>query len=124
MNFLLDESMEARIAAFLSDQGHDTKRIGTEYSPGLPDDQVLEIARSEHRILITNDRDFGELIFRKKFPHTGVIYFRFPLDATASQKIKSLQKLLITHKDHLQEFLVATPAGVRIGKLNRNDRSN
>lgn len=83
MKFLLDESAEFRIAAFLTNQGHDVKTIVREYTPGLPDSEVLAIARHEQRILITNDRDFGELIFRQILPHSGVIYFRLGLASTA-----------------------------------------
>lgn len=116
MQFLLDQSAEARIAAFLATQGYDIKRIGSEYPAGLPDTKVLEIARSETRILITNDKDFGELIFRQKLPHSSVILLRFPLNSTAQQKIVSLKNLLISHKSHLRKFLVATPHGVRVRK--------
>lgn len=117
MRFLLDQSVEARIGTFLRDNGHNVKRIASDFPAGLPDEQVLEIARTEQRILLINDRDFGELIFRQKLSHVGIIYFRFPLDATGQQKIVALARLLNTHKDQLHEFIVVTPAGVRKGKL-------
>ena len=97
MKFLLDQSAEARIGTFLLDQGHDVTRVGRDYLPGLSDHQVLELARAKQRILITNDSDFGELIFKDKLPHSGVIYFRFPLDSSSEQKITALQNLLQTH---------------------------
>jgi predicted nuclease of predicted toxin-antitoxin system len=37
---------------------------------------VLAIATAEQRVLLTNDKDFGELIFRRRLPHAGVILFR------------------------------------------------
>ena len=114
MRFLLDQSAEARIGVFLVSLGHDATRVGKDHPPGLPDDQVLAIAVTEGRILITNDRDFGELIFRQHLPHAGVIYFRFPLDSTADQKIASLQTLLFTHERDLGRFLTVTPRGVRV----------
>jgi len=114
MKFLLDQNVEGRILAFLSGQGHDAKRVGIDYPPGLPDEEVLKIAHGEQRILITNDRDFGELVFRQKLPHAGVIYLRFPLDSTAEQKIASLATLLSSHSADLGKFLVASPRGVRV----------
>ena len=63
MRFLLDESAEYRIVAFLTGLGHDVTAIAHDYPHGLPDQQILEIAVSEQRILITNDSDFGELVF-------------------------------------------------------------
>jgi predicted nuclease of predicted toxin-antitoxin system len=74
MRFLLDQSAEARIGTFLVSIGHDATRVGRDHPPGLPDEQVLAIAVSESRILITNDSDFGELIFKQLHAHTGVIY--------------------------------------------------
>ncbi len=82
MRFLLDESAEYRIATFLRQAGHDVTAIAYDHPQGLADIEVLRIAEAERRILITNDRDFGELIFRRGLSHSGVIYFRLPLDTT------------------------------------------
>jgi predicted nuclease of predicted toxin-antitoxin system len=114
MRFLLDQSAEARIGLFLASLGHEVTRVGRDYPAGLPDREVLEIAVRERRIIVANDSDFGELIFRQGRPHSGVIYFRFPLDSTADQKIASLQRLLVTHQDRLDHFIVITPRGVRV----------
>ncbi|MFN8594354.1 MAG: DUF5615 family PIN-like protein [Thermomicrobiales bacterium] len=114
MRFLLDESAEARIAAFLTAQGHDATRIGRDYPASLPDPAVLAFAHHERRILITNDKDFGELVVRKHRDHAGVILLRFPLDSTAQQKIDALASFLTTHPEPRNQFVVLTPQGVRI----------
>ena len=114
MRFLLDQSAEARIATFLASQDHDATRIARDYPAGLPDEQVLAIAQREGRILIANDKDFGELVFRRRRPHAGVILFRFPLDATAQEKIDALACLLTTHPAQLDRCLVVSPSGVRV----------
>jgi len=71
--FRLDQSAEAHIGVFLVSIGLDATRVGRDYPPGLPDEEVLATAVAERRILITNDRDFGDLIFRQHHPHAGVI---------------------------------------------------
>ena len=114
MRFLLDQSAEARIGAFLVSIGHDATRVGKDHPPGLPDDQVLAISVAENRVLLTNDSDFGELIFKRHHPHVGVIYFRFPLDSTANQKISALEQLLSAHVNDLDAYLTVTPRGVRV----------
>ena len=119
MRFLLDQSVEARVATFLSEQGHDVTRVGGDYPQGLSDAEVLALANTEGRILLTNDRDFGELVFRQRRLHAGVIYFRFPLDSTVQQKIASLQRLLASHADRLGEFIVVAPRGVRVRRSRR-----
>ena len=114
MRFLLDQSAEARIGTFLANLGHNATRIARDHPAGLPDEQVLAIAYQERRILIANDKDFGELVFRRRRPHAGVILFRFPLDATAQEKIDALACLLTTHPAQLDRCLVVSPSGVRV----------
>jgi predicted nuclease of predicted toxin-antitoxin system len=114
MKFLLDENVEHRIATFLTAAGHDVQIISADYTAGLDDRTVLQRAVAEGRVLITNDRDFGELIFKEQLQHTGVIYFRLPLDTTAAVKIARLQDLLITHQAELGGYIVVQPDSIRI----------
>jgi predicted nuclease of predicted toxin-antitoxin system len=114
MKFLLDENTELRIATFLQHAGHDVTSIVEHYPRSLPDREVLAIAQAEGRVLITSDRDFGELIFRRHHPHAGVIYFRLPLESTVEDKMALLQRLLQTHADQLDQFLVVTPRRIRV----------
>lgn len=114
MKFLLDQSTEARIGLFLASQGHDVSRIALDHPAGLPDEQVLAIANREQRILITNDKDFGELVFRHRQAHAGLILLRFPLDATAQDKITALARWLASDPQQLDQFLVMSPRRVRV----------
>ena len=65
MRFLLDESADYPLVDFLRALGHDTTAIAHDYPSALKDATVLSIATSENRILVTNDKGFGELIFRR-----------------------------------------------------------
>jgi predicted nuclease of predicted toxin-antitoxin system len=78
MNFLLDQSADFRLIPHLRQLGHDVQVISRQYPAGLPDEDVLAIAREEQRILIVADRDFGELIFHHGIAHVGVIFSGFP----------------------------------------------
>ncbi len=113
MSFLLDESAEARIAGVLTAPGHDATRIGRDDPASLPDAAVLAFAHHEQRILITNDKDFGELVVRRRHPYAGVILFRFPLDSTARQKIHALEALLASRPAPLDRLFVVSPQGIR-----------
>jgi len=113
MRFLLDESVEYRLAGMLADQGHDVTAIARDYPHGIPDEQVLSIAKIEERILLTNDSDFGELIVRHRQAHAGVIYFRLPA-ATVQLKFERLQNVLVAHRHQLSQFLTVTQSRVRI----------
>lgn len=114
MRFLLDQNVEARIATFLNDREYDATRIGRDYPAGLLDQDVLAIAHREQRILITNDKDFGDLIIQRRLPHAGVILLRLPMDSTAQQKIAALEQLLVSHQHQLSRLLVVTSRGVRV----------
>jgi predicted nuclease of predicted toxin-antitoxin system len=103
-----DQSADAR-----PKRGHDAVRIGREHPSGLPDEEVLAIAKREGRILITDDRDFGELVFRRRHPHRGVIYLRLASYSFALTTAR-LEYVLTNYADRLDRFLVVTPASVRV----------
>jgi predicted nuclease of predicted toxin-antitoxin system len=75
MRFLVDESTGRKTYELLVEAGHDAVFVG-DAIPSSPDEVVLARAESEKRILITDDKDFGELIFRLDRPSTGVILLR------------------------------------------------
>jgi predicted nuclease of predicted toxin-antitoxin system len=83
------------------------------YTYGITDVHVLQIAEQNNRILITNDKDFGELIFRRHLPHCGVLLFRLQ-DETLANVQTRLQQVLTDYKDHVHHFLVITQKRVRI----------
>jgi len=117
MKLLLDESVEYRLLAYLQHVGHDVTAIGADYPAGLKDHAVLAIAKSEQRILLTNDRDFGELIFRQHLSHSGVLFFRLK-GATLQMKLHRLSEVLTQYADQLHHFLVITQQRVRIRKIS------
>jgi len=119
MRFLLDQSTDARLVAFLHELGHDATRVGADYPGGIPDEHVLAIARDEGRILITDDRDFGELVIRSGLAHTGVIYLRLGNDVELSSKRERLRYVLTHYVDTLDQFLVVTPHRVRVQRSKR-----
>jgi predicted nuclease of predicted toxin-antitoxin system len=120
MKFLLDENIDARLHPFLQERGHDVTSVAKDYYYGLVDEDILAMAYQEERIIITNDRDFGELIFRQGRPHSGVILFRLtPFDADIQLRKKRLQHVLDNYSDHLHHFLVVTQKSVRIRKIEQ-----
>ena len=121
MKFLLDQSADFRLISHLRERGHDVQAISRNYPPGLPDEDVLTIAREEQRILIVADRDFGELIFHQELAHAGVIFFRLP-GATLPAKIEHLNTVLEEHTDELEHgaFLVVNPGRIRVAGRPRS----
>jgi predicted nuclease of predicted toxin-antitoxin system len=114
MKFLLDENVDLRLDPFLKRQGHSVKSIVQDFPHSLTDTQVLTIARSEQRILLTNDRDFGELIVRQHLSHRGVIYLRLGAYVPLPLLTERLTFVLTRYHHQLDRFLVVTKRRVRV----------
>jgi predicted nuclease of predicted toxin-antitoxin system len=77
VKFLANENFPLRSTALLRAGGYDVSSIG-EDSPGIEDSDVLSRSVAEERVILTFDRDYGELIYRLQLPvPRGLIYFRF-----------------------------------------------
>lgn len=100
MKFLADECCDANMIASLRSDGHDVLYI-TEFCPGKEDDEVLSKAYNDDRILLTEDKDFGELAFRMKKPAKSIVLLRFPENQYNNKTIR-LNDLIITHSNKLE----------------------
>jgi predicted nuclease of predicted toxin-antitoxin system len=75
MRFLVDECTSPAVADWLRSEGHDVFSV-YDSARGIDDEAVLEKALAESWILITNDKDFGEKVYRERHHHHGVILMR------------------------------------------------
>lgn len=115
MKVLADENIGLEVVEFLRDKNHDVVSIIEDY-PSSPDTFVLKKALDEGRILITSDKDFGELVYREKLPHKGIVLLRL-IDERNPAKIKVLSQLLKNYEKRLKDnFVVVTETKVRIRK--------
>ena len=118
MRILANENVPGEIVQSLRAQGHDIVWIRIE-APGSVDSQVLAIAQTEKRIILTFDKDFGELAFRWGLPATsGIILLRL-IASSPTQ----LQQAVITALGSRQEqdwvgmFSVVEPGRIRVTSL-------
>jgi len=115
VNFVADESVDQQIVSHLREEGHAVWYI-VETGPGASDADVLELARGKGTILLTADKDFGEMVFRQRQVTEGVIFIRL---AGQSQKRKAeiVASAVKRHGEELfRAFSVITPSGIRIRK--------
>ena len=113
MNLLADESVDQPIVQRLRQDGYDVLYIA-ELEPSISDDVVLERANEKNSLLITGDKDFGELVFRQHRIHSGVVLFRL---AGLSPKAKAtiVSGVFRDRKeDLLHAFSVISPGMVRV----------
>jgi predicted nuclease of predicted toxin-antitoxin system len=112
MRFLVDECTGPAVALWLRSQGHDVFSIFEE-ARGITDNQIIKKAFEEQRILLTNDKDFGEKVYKNKLPHCGVILLRLQ-DERSTVKIDIIQKLLNEYANDISGcFVIVTEHQVR-----------
>jgi predicted nuclease of predicted toxin-antitoxin system len=113
MNFLADESYAGPVIRALLEAGHDVVAIA-EVAKGATDEQVLERALNEKRVLITEDRDFGELVYARGRSSAGVILVRFHNRARRA-KLGTVVEAVAKLGSRLRDaFAVVEPGRVRI----------
>ena len=115
MQFLVDECTGPAVAQWLRGLHHDVFPV-FDQGRGMDDDEVMRRAFTENRILVTNDKDFGEKVHRDQQPHRGIVLLRLE-NEHAENKIAVMQKLLDNHGDRLaDQFVVVTETTVRFAQ--------
>ena len=110
MRFLVDRCAGRRLAAWLHSSEHDVVE-GQALGPDLGDRALLEVAESENRILITMDKDFGELIYLHRVSHAGLI--RLP-DVRVARRIELVEELINQYREALEGRAIVTVQGGRV----------
>jgi len=117
MNLLADESVDRFIVERLRREGHRVSYVA-ELGPGMPDEAVLHLANQETALLLTADRDFGEMVFRQRLHTHGVVLIRL---AGLTPTRKS-EMVALAVKEHLTElpssFAVIMPGIFRIRRVS------
>jgi predicted nuclease of predicted toxin-antitoxin system len=113
MNFLADESVDGQIVERLRRDGHNVMYVA-EMEPGITDDRVLEKANENQALLMTIDKDFGELVFRLGRLHNGVVLIR--LGGLSSEKRAEIVSIAISQYAASidNSFSVISPGRIRI----------
>ena len=120
MNLMCDESVERPVVERLRADGHSVVYVA-ELSPGITDHEVLVQANTLSAALVTNDKDFGELVYRQRRVHSGVVLTRLA-GLSNDEKAAIVSAALAIHGAELVgAFSVVSPGQVRIRKP-RNKR--
>ncbi len=116
MKFLADENVEWPVVETVRALGYDVLAAHHGLT-GTEDEKLLEIACNEGRILITNDTDFGNLVFYKQQAAFGIVLMRFSSEIT-SLKCEMVKHLLTHHGEKLKNhFTVISEQQIRIKPL-------
>jgi predicted nuclease of predicted toxin-antitoxin system len=113
MRFLVDESAGPALARWLRETGHEAVSVFDDLR-GATDATILDKAAEEDRILVTTDKDFGEMALRQRRAHKGIILLRLR-DQRSVALIEAMTRLLAAHSAKLADrFVVVTEDRVRI----------
>jgi len=118
MKLLADEGVDRQIVDCLRKEGHQVLYIA-EMQPGLTDDEILEISNREKILLITTDKDFGELIFRQHRIMSGILLIRLA-GLSATEKGEMVSSAINKHSSELSNaFTVISHKAIRIRRMKK-----
>jgi predicted nuclease of predicted toxin-antitoxin system len=116
LRFLADESCDFVVVRALRAAGHDVLAVA-EQAAGTPDREVIQLALDDGRVLLTEDKDFGQLVFAAFAGSRGVILIRFPSDAR-TLLASVIVRVVDTYATQLSSaFVTLSPGRVRISGL-------
>ncbi len=123
MKFLLDVCASSRLMrAMLIGRGYDVSSVA-DRDPRASDVEVLAMALEEGRVLITEDKDFGELVFVRGLPHSGIIRF---VDMRVEDKVSAMRSLLDHEADSVCQgvLIVVTRSRLRVRRGGHREQGD
>ncbi|MBI4824928.1 MAG: DUF5615 family PIN-like protein [Nitrospirae bacterium] len=113
MKFLVDVGVSKKVEEWLKENGYDVKSV-RDINPKEKDSEILRLAANESRMVITMDKDFGELVYNSGKSHSGVMILRLD-DANGGQKVEIIKKILTEYSDKIKnKFCVFQNGRLRI----------
>lgn len=117
MKFLADECCTMEVVLALREDGHDVLYV-KESMRGSSDNDLLHVAFQSNCILITEDKDFGEIVYRQRLPAYGIVLLRFDVKHD-EQKSRVVRELVRTRAEKLlNAFVVVESDKIRFRPLN------
>lgn len=119
IKFIADVNIHKNIILFLRENNYEVDWI-YDINMRMSDDEILKLCNKENKILLKNDKDFGELIYNKNYESKGVILFRGDEERGDSMnlRVESLKELLDLNSNKIYGyFTVITENKIRINKL-------
>ena len=123
MRFLLDVCAASRtLHESLIGLGHDVLSARDGYSRAS-DETLLALAFEERRVLVTEDKDFGELVYLRRRPHPCIVRL---VGLRAAEKVDAMRDLIERHDDAMREgaVIVVTGSRVRIRSARPGERDD
>lgn len=114
MLFVADESCDFAVVRALREAGHGVVAVA-EIAPRADDDAVLALAEAQQRILLTEDKDFGRLVYADERATGGVILIRYPAGVRSDLPADVVRLVSERGSDLVGRFTVMQPGRIRLG---------
>ncbi|MBF0100832.1 MAG: DUF5615 family PIN-like protein [Desulfobacterales bacterium] len=116
LKFLVDVGVGKKVEEYLKIQGYETKSV-RDIDARMSDEDIIRIAVSENRMVITMDKDFGELVYHSDMEHCGVLLLRME-NGTGTEKEEIVNYILSNYSDKIKNcFCVYQNNKFRIRKI-------
>jgi len=113
IKFIVDVGVGRSIEEWLISQNFVVVSVAS-INPEMSDPEIIELSSFEDAIIITMDKDFGELVFKNNFIHKGILLLRLE-DAVAEEKLAAIQNILPDQQTQLKnKFSVYQNGRLRI----------
>jgi predicted nuclease of predicted toxin-antitoxin system len=123
LKIIVDVGVGLAVERVLRESGHDVLAV-RDVDPASADGEILRMALQENRLLITMDKDFGELVYRTGLKHTGVLLLRLE-DATGEEKAGVIRDIFEQRGVALPgRFSVYQAGHLRIRKAHDSDEGS
>jgi predicted nuclease of predicted toxin-antitoxin system len=115
MKFLTDVNASGAMARWLIRRNHDVLKV-SEKNPRMTDDEILNWALSENRVIVTTDKDFEEMIWRQGKSHCGVLRLE---NLPRRERLELIHDVLDRHSDDLEAgaIVIASSTKFRVRKF-------
>lgn len=118
LKFLVDVGVGKKVEDFLYKSGYDVLPV-RKINPRMSDSEIIGIAAKDNRVIITMDKDFGELVYNSDLIHKGILLLRTE-NCSGDKKAKILSEILIKYSSELEEnFCVFSKDRLRIRRKRK-----
>ncbi len=100
LKFIIDVGVGIGIEKYLRHNGYDLKCV-RDIDPRMKDEDIIRIAASENRMVITMDKDFGELVYHFSMKHCGVLLLRLE-NANGAEKLQIMKHIMENYSSQIK----------------------
>ncbi|MGD9975724.1 MAG: DUF5615 family PIN-like protein [Desulfatirhabdiaceae bacterium] len=101
LKFLIDVGVGKRIERYLREEGYDIKAV-RDIDSRMEDENIIHTAVTENRMVVTMDKDFGELVYHGSMKHCGVLLLRLE-NATGTEKLQIVKHIMKNYSSQIKD---------------------